>query len=121
MTSYKKPLLDEQAETVPEGDYVAFDSAPMYYLSIDAHGELAFEENFSPYGGVNSHIVEVLTEQASNAYKHFLRQKKISYIIAGSDQIDYDLMLDKLYNFLISNGGWVEAVVRSTGHLFRMA
>ncbi|MEG0749976.1 MAG: 5-amino-6-(5-phosphoribosylamino)uracil reductase, partial [Carnobacterium sp.] len=98
MTHYKTPKLDENAAPVPEGDYVADPDAPMYYLSIDARGELAFEENFSDYGDVSSHIVEVLTEQASNAYKDFLRKKKISYIIAGKEQINYEAMLDKFYN-----------------------
>lgn len=98
MTFYKKPVLDENAATVPEGDYVADPNAPMYYLSIDPRGELAFEENTFGYGGIASHIVEVLTEQVSNAYKDFLRKKKISYIITGKDQIDYEIMLDKFYN-----------------------
>ncbi len=98
MTFYKKPALDENAPVVPEGDYIADPDAPMYYLSIDARGELAFEENTFGYGNVPSHIVEVLTEQASNAYKDFLRRKKISYIIAGKDQIDFNVMLDKFYN-----------------------
>jgi len=98
MTFYKKPDVDENAPTVPEGDYIAVADAPMYYLSIDARGELAFEENSSDYGNISSHIVEVLTEQASNAYKDFLRKKKISYIIAGKEQIDYNVMLDKFYN-----------------------
>lgn len=98
ITYYKKPQLDENAASVPEGDYVADSDAPMYYLSIDPRGELAFEENTYGYGDVPSHIIEVLTEQASNAYKDFLRKKKISYIIAGKDQIDYEVMLDKFYN-----------------------
>lgn len=75
----------------------------MYYLSIDARGELAFEENFSDYGGVSSHIVEVLTEQASNAYKDFLRKKKISYIIAGKEQINYEAMLASSTIYLVSS------------------
>lgn len=98
MTHYKTPKLDENAAPVPEGDYIADPDAPMYYLSIDVRGELAFEENFSAYGGIDSHVVEVLTEQASNAYKNFLRKKNISYIIAGKEQIDYEVMLDKFYN-----------------------
>lgn len=113
ITHYKKPELDENARLVPEGDYVADSKAPMYYLSIDARGELAFEENTYGYGGVPSHIVEVLTEQASNAYKDFLRKKKISYIIAGIDQIDYEVMLDKFYNLfhikqmMVGGGGTI--------------
>ncbi len=97
MTFYKKPDLDENAPVVPDGDYVANPDAPMYYLAIDARGELAYTENTFGYGGIPSHIVDVLTEQASNAYKHFLRKKKISYIIAGKNQIDYEVMLDKFY------------------------
>lgn len=113
ITYYKKPELDENAAPVPEGDYVANPDAPMYYLSIDARGELAFEENTFGYGGVPSHIVEVLTEQASNAYKDFLRKKKISYIIAGKGQIDYEVMLDKFYNLfrikrmMVGGGGTI--------------
>lgn len=71
MTFYKKPDIDENAPIVPEGDYIAVDNAPMYYLSIDARGELAFEENTCDYANISAHIVEVLTQQVSNAYKDF--------------------------------------------------
>lgn len=98
ITFYKKPDLDENAETVPEGDYVAVDDAPMYYLGMDTRGELAFAENTFGYGGVSSHVVIALTERVPNAYKAFLREKKISYVIAGKEQIDYNIMLDKFYN-----------------------
>lgn len=113
ITFYKKPDLDENAPLVPEGDYVADAFAPMYYVSIDPKGELAFEENTFGYGGINSHFIEVLTPQASNAYKDFLRRKKISYIIAGENQIDYEIMLDKLYRLfdikrlMVGGGGTI--------------
>lgn len=113
ITHYRKPELDENAAAVPGGDYVAVADAPMYYLSIDARGELAFEENTFGYGGIPSHFVEVLTEQASNAYKDFLRRKKISYILAGRDEIDYAVMLDKFYNLfgirrmMVGGGGTI--------------
>ncbi|WP_339183680.1 dihydrofolate reductase family protein [Oceanobacillus sp. FSL W7-1293] len=121
ITHYKTPVLDEEAPLVPEGDYVADADAPMYYLSIDPRGELAFEDNTFGYGGVSSHIVEVLTEQASNAYKDFLRKKKVSYIIAGKEQIDYDIMLDKFYNLfhiermMVGGGGTMNWSFIQTG------
>lgn len=55
ITFYRKPDLDENAPLVSAGDYVADPSAPMYYISIDARGELAFEENTFGYGGVFSY------------------------------------------------------------------
>jgi riboflavin biosynthesis pyrimidine reductase len=113
ITFYKKPDLDENAPPVPEGDYIADPAAPMYYVSIDPKGELAFEENTFGYGGINSHFIEILTEQASNAYKDFLRRKQISYIIAGKDTVNYEIMLDKLYTLfnikrlMIGGGGTI--------------
>lgn len=113
ITHYKKPELDENAAPVPEGDYIADGDAQMYYLSIDPRGELAFDENTYGYGGSPAHILEVLTDQASNAYKDFLRKKKISYIIAGQDEISYDVMLDKFYNLfnikrmMVGGGGTI--------------
>ncbi len=113
ITLYKRPKLDKNAEPVPDGDFVADAEAPMYYLSIDPRGELAFEKNNYGYGGVPAHVVEVLTEEASNAYKDFLRKNEISYIIAGENEIDYAVMLDKFYNLfqikrmMVGGGGTI--------------
>lgn len=113
ITHYKEPEVDENTAPVPEGDYVADSDAPMFYLAMDTRGELAFEENTFGYGGVPSHIVVVLTERVSNVYKDFLRRKNISYIIAGAEQIDYGVMLDKFYNLfnikrmMIGGGGTI--------------
>lgn len=96
MTHYQSPSLDPNAATVPNGDFDAIEYCEMYYISLDARGELAWQDNTVNYG-VPAHIIEVLTEQANNSYKAYLREKKISYIIAGKMQIDIPLMLDKLY------------------------
>ncbi|MEX1272193.1 MAG: RibD family protein [Acidimicrobiia bacterium] len=68
----------------------------MFYVSIDPRGELAWDESTFGYGGVQAHVLEVLTDSASNAYRDFLRRRAISYIIAGDHQVDYELMLAKL-------------------------
>src|SRR3546814_1553167 len=87
-THYRKPELDEAAPTVPEGDFVATADAPMYYVSIDGSGKLAWQQNFVDYGGLESPVIEVITGKVGNAYKDFLRRMNISYIIAGRDRID---------------------------------
>lgn len=96
ITHYRRPAIDENAAPVPAGDFMAEPEASMYYVSIDPRGELAWETNTFGYGGVPAHVLEVLTETASNAYKDFLRRSGISYIIAGTDQVDYALMLTRL-------------------------
>lgn len=95
-TKYHKPDVDESADTVPEGDFIADQNAPMYYISIDPSGRLGWQLNYVDYGNVKSHVIEVLTERASNGYKDLLRRLNISYIIAGEDQLDKALVLHKL-------------------------
>lgn len=94
-TFYEKPKLDENAPEVPSGDFVA-KKADMYYVSVDPSGKLGWKDATLTYIDTTAHVLEVLTEQASNAYKAFLRRLGISYIIAGTDTLDYELAMMKL-------------------------
>lgn len=95
-TFYRKPDVNESADPVPEGDFVANATAPMFYVSIDPSGRLGWQENFVDYGTRRAHVVSVLTEKASNAYKDLLRRLGISYIVAGQGKLDNALVLHKL-------------------------
>ena len=89
-THYRTPALTPGAPTVPEGDFVA-QQAPMYYVSVDPKGKLGWESATLTYETTTAHVIEVLTEEASNDYKAFLRKLGISYILAGKDRLDYAL------------------------------
>lgn len=96
-THYRKPALDEHATAAPEGDYVAVADAPMHYVSVDPSGRIGWETNTLRYEKrPPAHVIEVLTEKASAAYRAFLRRLKISYIVAGKDQLDCRLTAEKL-------------------------
>lgn len=95
-TLYEKPALNENAPPVPDGDFVAQPNMGMYYVSIDPSGRLGWKSNQLTYIDAQAHVLEVLTEKASNAYKDFLRNLGISYIIAGKEQLDYSLIMEKL-------------------------
>jgi len=110
-TFYEKPVLDETAAPVPNGDFVA-KKTDMYYVSVDPSGRLGWKECTLHYEDTTAHVLEVLTEKASNAYRAFLRKLGISYIIAGQDGLDYGLALEKLKNLfgietLMLGGGGV--------------
>lgn len=111
-TFYKIPKLEEQNLEVWEGDFVALPNAAMYYVSIDPSGKLGWESNTLVYENTSAHVIEVLSNKASNAYKAFLRKLDISYIIAGEDSLDYALAMEKLKNLfgietLMLGGGGV--------------
>lgn len=111
-THYRKPDLDENAPPVPDGDYVAVKGARMHYVSVDASGRIGWDTNTLKYKDrPAAHVIEVLTEKASNAYRAFLRKKQISYIVAGKVQLDCKLAVEKLkalFNIdtlMVSGGG----------------
>lgn len=95
-TFYEKPELDENAQKVPEGDFVAQPDEGMYYVSVDPSGKLGWKSCTLTYGDTTAHVLEILTEKASNAYKAFLRRLGISYIIAGETGLDYGMAMEKL-------------------------
>lgn len=111
-TFYEKPQLNQNAPAVPEGDYVEKAETPMYYVSVDPSGKLGWKSNTLHYIDTTAHVIEILTEKASNAYKAFLRDLKIPYIIAGKETLDQALAMEKLYRLfdihtLMLGGGGV--------------
>lgn len=102
-TFYKTPDVDESAAPVPAGDFLADDGKTGFYLIVtDSKGRVAWEEGQLTdfYGHEKAQVVEVLSEQATNAYKAYLRKKGVSYLICGKDSIDLELTCRKLKDVL---------------------
>lgn len=121
-TEYRKPDLNIDAPTVPKGDFIAVNNAPMYYVSIDASGKVGWQSNELNYEGrPTAHIIEVLTDKTSNAYKDFLRRLNISYIIVGNEILDCKQASEKLYELfgittlMVSGGGYINGSFLNEG------
>ncbi len=121
-TQFHKPDLLENAPQVPDGDFIAVSDAPLYYVSIDRLGKVGWTSNTLKYiERPEAHIIEVLSEQASNAYRDFLRRLNISYIIAGKEYIDCTLASEKLKSLfgintlLVSGGGYTNGSFLAEG------
>lgn len=93
--NHEKPEFQEHAP-VPEGDFITKLGAKRYYISIDPRGEIGWQTQTESYGEQEAVVLEILSEQASDDYKDFLRRKGIPYLIAGQKEIDFPLMLEKL-------------------------
>ena len=112
-TGWRKPELDFGTE-VPDGDFVAEAQAAFYYVSVDTQGEIGWESGtFLKAGRPDAHVIEVLTELTPAAYRAYLRKHGVSYILAGSEQLDSKLAVEKLYQLfgidtlLICGGGTI--------------
>lgn len=95
-TKYQKPDVIKNAPPVPEGDFVIDTDLDKYYVSIDPSGKLAWTSYQLNYQETKAHVLEVLTEKASNEYKSMLRKLNIPYIIAGENSLNYNLAVQKL-------------------------
>lgn len=127
-TNYHKPDVNEDAPQVPEGDYIAIKDVPMYYVSADASGKVGWTTNSLNYENrPTAHIIEVLTEKASNAYRDLLRRLGISYIIAGKGNLDCTLASQKLYEqfgiktLMVSGGGYINGSFLSEGLIYELS
>ena len=82
----REHLGDAREDFVAPGD---FDS---YAFAIDASGRLAWESNDID----GDHVVAILSERVSDEYLAFLRERGVSYLLAGARDVDLPRALDKI-------------------------
>ena len=77
--------------------------AKYYFAAYDSKGTLGFKNNvmnttewLKDGSEILCQIIEVITEQVSNEYLYYCREKGISYIFCGKDKIDIKTSLQKL-------------------------
>lgn len=113
-TDFKKPDLSQVDENIDDGDFVANNQSDLYYVSVDTFGEIGWDSStYKRKGRKDAHIIEILVENTSKKYRSYLRNKGISYIIAGKENLDCKLAVSKLKDLfgiekmLICGGGIV--------------
>lgn len=124
-TGFAKPVYSEDVRAgiqVPEGDFVAVERADNYYVSVDTAGEIGWESGtFSNRGRKAAHVIELLTEATPVSYRAYLREKGVSYLLAGKEKLDCRLAMEKLYGLfsirklLICGGGMADWSFLSAG------
>lgn len=105
-------------------DYVAPHDQSTYMVSIDGRGTVAYESGAISRGGrPPAHVIEVLTDRASDAYLGYLREKGVSYIFAGSSEVDCAEALRKMSDLfgiertMVAGGGKVDQSFLASGCL----
>ena len=119
--SYQKFFLDkipseieldkEQIESIsPSEDFTPHTDGKYYSIVYDRKGTLICKENHLP-NKENKKLIIVLTEQAAKIHLYYLRSIKCNYIIAGKENTDVKLSLEKIkkyfpkINSLLLEGG----------------
>ena len=114
--SYSDGLAPElsDAESLPREDYLAPNDVTNFIVSVDPKGTLGFDSGYiEKKGRPRAHVVEVLSQQVSDGYLSYLREKGVSYIFAGEENLDCALILEKLKSkfgierLMIAGGGYM--------------
>lgn len=85
-------LGTERRPGAPRADFTAKGDFESFAFAIDAHGRLSWQSNDIS----GDHVVAILSERVSDDYLAFLREREVSYLLAGAREIDLALALDKI-------------------------
>ena len=85
-------LRPGQALAPPREDFVAPGEHESFAFALDPSGKLAWES-----GDVDGdHVVAILTHRVSDEYLATLRERGVSYLLAGDAETDLPLALEKM-------------------------
>lgn len=116
-SSKQQYALSPAKEAIPKEDFVAGQPVKSFAVVIDPSGKCFWDTNMVS----TEHVIEVLTEQVPNGYLEHLRSKNVSYIFGGKEELDLDLILQKLYSLFgirtvrIDGGGHVNGSFLKAG------
>lgn len=76
----------------PREDFRAPGEHASFAFAVDSSGRLAWETNDID----GDHVVAILSERVSDEYLAFLRERGVSYLLAGARDVDLPLALRKI-------------------------
>jgi riboflavin biosynthesis pyrimidine reductase len=76
----------------PRDDFRVPGEHDSFAFAIDASGRLAWASNDID----GDHVVAILSERVSDEYLAFLRERGVSYLLAGARDVDLPLALEKI-------------------------
>jgi riboflavin biosynthesis pyrimidine reductase len=101
----------------PRADFVAPGDFDSFAFALDAHGRLAWTSNDID----GDHVVAVLSERVSDEYLAFLREREVSYLLAGTREVDLGGALEKIgarfgvRTLMLEGGGTINGAMLRAG------
>ena len=115
--SKEEVKLNSPKQKIDRSDFIAAYNAEAFAIDVDAAGKLFYDDAYVD----GDHIVAVLTERVPDAYLQYLKDKNISYIFGGATEIDFEVVMEKLYRLfdikrlLLEGGGGINGSVLKAG------
>jgi riboflavin biosynthesis pyrimidine reductase len=107
----------EHAGRAPREDFVAPGEHHSFAFAVDPRGRLAWESNDID----GDHVVAILAERVSDEYLAFLRERGVSYLLAGASDVDLSSALEKIgerfgvRTLMLEGGGTINGAMLRAG------
>jgi len=101
----------------PRDDFQAPGNHDSFAFAVDPSGRLAWESNDID----GDHVVAILSERVSDDYLDLLRERGVSYLLAGAQEIDLARALEKIGSrfgvrtLLLEGGGRINGAMLRSG------
>ena len=101
----------------PREDFVAAGDHESFAFAVDPSGRLAWKSNDID----GDHVVAILSERVSDEYLAMLRDRNVSYLIAGKRDLDAPLALEKIgarfgvRTLMLEGGGKINGALLRAG------
>jgi riboflavin biosynthesis pyrimidine reductase len=101
----------------PREDFLAPGKHDSFAFAIDARGRLAWQSNDID----GDHVVAILSERVPDEYLAALRDRGVSYLLAGKDDIDLVVALEKIAarfgvrTLMLEGGGRINGAMLRAG------
>ncbi|HEX8319161.1 RibD family protein [Longimicrobium sp.] len=84
--------IAREHDGAPREDFRAPGERESFAFAVDSSGRLAWDTNDID----GDHVVAILSERVSDEYLAFLRERGVSYLLAGAREVDLALALEKI-------------------------
>jgi riboflavin biosynthesis pyrimidine reductase len=107
----------EYRGTAPREDFVASGQHESFAFAVDPSGRLAWQSNEVD----GDHVVAIVSARVSDEYLAMLRERGVSYLIAGSQELDAALALEKIgarfevRTLMLEGGGKINGAMLRAG------
>jgi riboflavin biosynthesis pyrimidine reductase len=116
-TERKKRAPIHASKVMKREGFIADKNATTFAIAVDAHGKLGWDENEI----TGDHVIEILSELVPDDYLQYLQSKKVSYIFAGKDHLDFATALTQLHDLfniktlMLEGGGNINGSLLNAG------